>query len=117
VPSGSYAVIYHLANDLDPAMQAAARHWNKTVPTPITLRSRADMISLATGLELIPPGVVPVSEWRPDLGPPADPGARADPRTPAATAPGPVERRSARLAAAQPVPAPVPVHGVVARKP
>ncbi|HEY1819215.1 MAG TPA: SAM-dependent methyltransferase [Trebonia sp.] len=113
VPSGSYAVIYHLANDLDPAMQSAARHWNKTVPTPITLRSRADMISLVSGLEVIPPGVVPVNEWRPDLGPPVDPGARADLGPPAAAAPGPVERRSARLAAAQPV----PVHGVVARKP
>ena len=56
VPSGSYAVIYHLANDLDPAMPAAARHWNKTTPKPITLRSRADVLSLVSGLELVPPG-------------------------------------------------------------
>jgi S-adenosyl methyltransferase len=83
VPSGSYAALYHLANDLDPAMPAAARHWNKTVPTPITLRSRTDILALVSGLELIPPGVVPVTEWHPD-GTPA---------------------------------APVPVHGVVARKP
>jgi hypothetical protein len=98
VPSGSYAVIYHLANDLDPAMPAAARHWNKTTPRPITLRSRSDVLSLVSGLELVPPGVVPVSEWRPDLE--------------AAAGTGPV-----REVPVQPVPAqPVPVHGVVARK-
>lgn len=83
VPSGSYAVLHHMANDLDPAMPAALRHWNKTAPAPITLRSRADVLSLVSGLDLVPPGVVPVTAWRPD-GEPA---------------------------------APVPVHGVVARKP
>jgi hypothetical protein len=93
VPFGSYAVVYHLANDLDPAMPAAARHWNKTTPRPITLRSRTDVLSLVSGLELIPPGVVPVSEWRPDLE--------------VAAGTGPVR--------AVPV-QPVPVHGVVARK-
>ncbi len=82
VPSGSYVVIYHLASDLDPALPAAVRHWNKTTPKPITLRSRADILSLVAGLELVPPGLVPVSEWRRDDAVP-----------------------------------PVPVHGVVARKP
>jgi len=105
VPSGSYAVIYHLANDLDPAMPAAARHWNKTTPKPITLRSRTDVLSLVSGLELIPPGVVPVTEWRPDLAGAngqAPPGTQADAGTPAAGRAGAVP--------------PVPVHGVVARK-
>jgi len=83
VPSGSYAVLHHMANDLDPAMPAALRHWNKTAAAPITLRSRADILALVSGLELVPPGVVQVTEWRPD-------GAPA---------------------------APVPIHGVVARKP
>ena len=103
VPSGSYAVVYHLANDLDPAMPAAARHWNKTTPKPITLRSRSDVLSLVSGLEVVPPGVVPVSEWRPDLE--------------AAAGTGPVPEVSAQPVPVQPVPAPpVPVHGVVARK-
>jgi len=87
VASGSYAVIYHLASDIDPAMPAAARHWNKTTPKPLTLRSRADVLSLVAGLELVPPGVVPVADWRPDPGATADAG-----------------------------PGPVPLHGVVARK-
>lgn len=72
VPSGSYAVLYHLASDLDPAMPAAARHWNKTAPVPLTLRSRAEVLALVAGLDLVPPGVVPVTEWRPD-GEPAPP--------------------------------------------
>ncbi|HEX7160559.1 MAG TPA: SAM-dependent methyltransferase [Trebonia sp.] len=94
VPSGSHVVIYHLANDLDPSMPAAARHWNKTTPKPITLRSRADIRSLVSGLELVPPGVVPVTAWRPSLGAPIGQGP------------------SGTLAARS-----VPVHGVVARKP
>jgi hypothetical protein len=109
VPSGSYVAIYHLANDLDPAMPAAARHWNKTVPKPLVLRSGADVLSLVAGLELIPPGVVPVSSWRPDLADPAP--APAEPSEPGPSADlggGPV-----KLARVQPV----PVHGVVARKP
>jgi S-adenosyl methyltransferase len=93
VPSGSYVVIYHLASDLDPAMPAAARHWNKTTPKPITLRSRADVLILVSGLELVPPGVVPVAEWRPDPGAPAAPAASG-------------------IGSA----GPVPIHGVVARK-
>ena len=98
VPSGSYAVIYHLANDLDPAMAAAMRHWNKTTPKPITLRSRSDVLSLVSGLELVPPGVVPVSEWRPDL----EDAAGTGPVRPVPAGPVPVQ--------------PVPLHGVVARK-
>jgi hypothetical protein len=84
VPSGSHTVIYHLASDLDPAMPAAARHWNKTVPVPITLRSRAEVLTLVSGLEVAAPGVVPVTGWRSEQRPPAEP---------------------------------VPLHGVVARKP
>jgi S-adenosyl methyltransferase len=87
VPAGSYTAIYHLANDLDPAMANAARGWNKTAPTPITLRSRDDVRALVAGLELVPPGVVPVTEWRPDPVPAGGAPVR-----------------------------PVPVHGVVARK-
>jgi hypothetical protein len=89
VPAGSYTAIYHLANDLAPGMPSAARQWNKTASPPITLRSRSDVAALVAGLELVPPGVVPVTDWRPDA---VDSGC------------APVL-----------VP-PVPLHGVVARK-
>ena len=89
VPSGSYVAIYHLASDLDPAMEEAARMWNKMMPSQsITLRSEAEVADLVGSLTLVPPGLVPVTEWRPG----------ADPRfAPAASAS-------------------VPVYGIVARK-
>jgi hypothetical protein len=108
VPSGSHVVIYHLANDLDPSMPVAARHWNKTTPKPITLRSRADILSFVSDLELVPPGVVPVTEWRPGLGAPA--GQEPSGAVAGASAAQPLSVRS-------PLVPPVPVHGVVARKP
>jgi hypothetical protein len=66
VPPGSYFAMYHLASDLDPALEEAARQWNKMMPLqPITLRSRAEVASLMTGLEPLRPGLVPINEWRP----------------------------------------------------
>jgi S-adenosyl methyltransferase len=71
MPSGSYVAIYHLASDLDPALQQAGREWNKMMPSqPITLRSRAEVAELTAGLELVPPGLVPITEWRPAPGDP-----------------------------------------------
>lgn len=65
-PPGSYFAMYHLAADLDPALEEAARQWNKMMPLqPITPRSRADVASLMTGLELVQPGLVPITQWRP----------------------------------------------------
>ena len=71
VPSGSYVVLHHMANDLDPAMPAALRQWNKTASRPIALRSHADILALVSGLglDMIAPGVVPVTQWRPDGAP------------------------------------------------
>jgi len=87
VPAGSYVAIYHLASDVDPALEDAARQWNKLMPAqPITLRSRAEVTALTAGLSPVPPGLAPVTQWRPD---PGDPGF-------------------GHL---------VPVHGIVARKP
>jgi len=68
--SGSHFAIHHLASDLDPALKTAVRRWNQQSLERITLRSHAEVESLVAGLELVPPGVVPISEWHPD---PADP--------------------------------------------
>jgi S-adenosyl methyltransferase len=66
VPSGSYIAIYHLTSDLDPAFEEAARQWNKLMPAqPITLRTRQEIAALTAGLDPVPPGLVPVTEWRP----------------------------------------------------
>jgi hypothetical protein len=66
VPSGSYFAIYHLASDLDASMEEAARMWNKMMPTQaITPRPRAEIARLAAGLVPVPPGLAPITEWRP----------------------------------------------------
>jgi hypothetical protein len=71
VPSGSYFAVYHLASDLDVSMEEAARQWNKMMPAQaITLRSRGEIADLLVGLEPVPPGLAPVTEWRPA---PSDP--------------------------------------------
>jgi S-adenosyl methyltransferase len=78
VPSGSYVAIYHLASDLDPAMEEAARMWNKMMPTQsITLRSEAEVGDLVAGLDPVPPGLVPVADWRPSADSPFDRPASA----------------------------------------
>jgi len=89
VPSGSHVAVYHLASDLDPPLEPAVRQWNKLMPAqPITLRSRSEVARLVAGLDLVPPGLVPVTEWR----------------------------GVAEGGAGEPVLESVPVHGVVARK-
>ncbi len=70
VPAGSYIAVYHQASDLHPAMLTAVRRWNQMSPQRITHRSRAEVASLVAGLDLVPPGLVPVCEWRPEPGDP-----------------------------------------------
>jgi hypothetical protein len=36
------------------------------VPTPVIARTHAQVTGMFAGLRLVPPGVVPVSQWRPD---------------------------------------------------
>jgi hypothetical protein len=70
VPAGSHVALYHQASDLDPEVIMGARRWNAMSDRQITLRSRAGVAGLLAGLEPVPPGLVPVTEWRPE---PADP--------------------------------------------
>jgi SAM-dependent methyltransferase len=70
---GSYLVISHLTADFAPtAVAAAVTAYNAAVPAGVTPRSHAEVTALFGGLPLIPPGVVPVTEWRPTI--PAGPG-------------------------------------------
>lgn len=70
VPSGSYVALYHPGSDLHPAYLEAVRRWNVLSPHPITPRSRQEVASLVAGLELVPPGVVPICDWQPAPGDP-----------------------------------------------
>jgi hypothetical protein len=65
--SGSCVAITHLTGDSAPdAVGEGVAAYNALVSTPIFPRSHAQVTSLFAGLPLVPPGVVPVSEWRPD---------------------------------------------------
>jgi hypothetical protein len=73
VPSGSYLAVSHPASDggalAKVASQATARY-NELVATPMTRRSREQVARFFDGLEIIEPGLVAMSEWRPDPGEP-----------------------------------------------
>ncbi|MFB7112222.1 SAM-dependent methyltransferase [Streptomyces sp. NPDC056190] len=74
VPSGSFLVLTHPTYDADlggegnvPAME----FWNANATPPITARSRAEVAAFLEGLDLVEPGLVPCSQWRPDGDSPA----------------------------------------------
>jgi SAM-dependent methyltransferase len=71
---GSYVVISHLTGDFAPGPVAAGViAYNALVPTALIPRSHAQVSVLFGGLPLVPPGVVPLTEWRPALGSPSPP--------------------------------------------
>jgi SAM-dependent methyltransferase len=62
---GSYLVISHLTADLAPGqVGAAVEAYNTAVPGGVVPRSHAEVTALFGGLPLVPPGVVPLTEWR-----------------------------------------------------
>ncbi len=73
----SCIAISHLTSDFAPdEVGAGVAAYNNLVPAGITARTHREVTSLFDGLALVAPGVVPVSEWRPDHAP--VPGAIAD---------------------------------------
>jgi hypothetical protein len=88
LPSGSYLTASHAVFDHDVAGYSGARDSVRASGVTSAIRTADEFAELAfPGLELVSPGVVPVSEWRP---------ASADPR---------------------PTPAEAGVYGGVGRKP
>ncbi|AEH07648.1 protein of unknown function DUF574 [Candidatus Protofrankia datiscae] len=70
VPSGSYLVVAHPTHELGGEANAASmRHWNEHATPPITPRSRDEVARFFHGLELLEPGIVSCSRWRPDPAP------------------------------------------------
>jgi len=66
--SGSHLVLCD-GTDTNPAGVAAQEQYNRSGAVPYRLRSPAQLTGFFDGLELVKPGVVSVSQWRPD---PAD---------------------------------------------
>jgi hypothetical protein len=67
VPAGSYLVISHPTKEVNPqAVEEAMRMWNASGAAPITARTPAELARFFDGLELLEPGIVTCSHWRPD---------------------------------------------------
>jgi fermentation-respiration switch protein FrsA (DUF1100 family) len=63
-------VISHLTADFAPSqVTAGVRAYNNLVPTAMVPRTHTQVSALFGGLPLVPPGVVPLTEWRPAIGP------------------------------------------------
>ena len=67
VPSGSYLVIGHPTAEVHgEAMEESMRLWNERGGTPIKSRNRQELARFFDRLELLEPGVVSCSRWRPE---------------------------------------------------
>jgi len=67
LPPGSFLVVSHPTDDFNPNRQGESiKRYNERVAEQATLRDEAGTTRFFDGLELVEPGVVPVSKWRPD---------------------------------------------------
>jgi len=66
MPAGSYLAICHLTAGIYPELAEWAQALNeRRIEAPMVLRDRAEVTSFFDGLELVEPGVVQLSKWRP----------------------------------------------------
>jgi hypothetical protein len=73
----SYVAISHMTADFAPdEVSAAADAYNTLAPIPVTARTHTEVTAMFGSLPLVAPGVVPITEWRPNapiqLAQPAD---------------------------------------------
>ncbi|MFG2500934.1 SAM-dependent methyltransferase [Streptomyces sp. NPDC048441] len=67
LPSGSYLVFCDSTEAFSPeAMRAMVEQWNQASTNPRINRTPEQIARFFDGLELLDPGVVPVSQWRPE---------------------------------------------------
>ncbi|HEY1705777.1 MAG TPA: SAM-dependent methyltransferase [Trebonia sp.] len=64
-PPGSYLAITHLAGDTNPDGAEVSRRFNERSSSQTRPRTRAECAEFFDGLELVDPGLVPWSQWRP----------------------------------------------------
>jgi serine/threonine protein kinase len=66
IPAGSYLAICHLTADIYPALTDFATALNeRQLDAQLVLRDHAQVTSFFDGLDLVEPGVVQLSKWRP----------------------------------------------------
>jgi hypothetical protein len=67
---GSYLTISHVPSDMQTtAMAALGARMNELIPQRSTYRTHAEISRFFSGLDLVPPGIVPVHQWHPDPSP------------------------------------------------
>lgn len=67
LPSGSYLVLYDDTNVIHTeTMDAMVRHWNESGQNPRVNRTPERIARFFEGLDLLEPGVVSVTRWRPN---------------------------------------------------
>ena len=67
VPSGSYLVVSHPTMEVHrEAVERAMQMWNSSGSAPIVARTPAQISRFFHGLEVLEPGLVTCSQWRPD---------------------------------------------------
>ncbi|HEV2370524.1 MAG TPA: SAM-dependent methyltransferase [Streptosporangiaceae bacterium] len=80
VPPGSYLALTHAT--LDPSLGGEAtaeanaeaqEYWNENAAVPITPRTREEVLRFFDGTELVEPGLVSMSRWRPEPSPFGEP--------------------------------------------
>jgi len=72
VPAGSHLVISHAAADINAdELAESVRRYNQRSPEQSSPRSRAEVARFFAGLELVPPGLTAVPEWRASSSDPA----------------------------------------------
>lgn len=71
LPAGSYLTVTHATADFDDGMERLAATYRAS-GIPAQTRSRAEILRLFSGLELLDPGLCTVHRWRPDANTPTD---------------------------------------------
>ncbi len=70
VPSGSYLVLSHtITSPAMPDVDAAVAFWNEHGTPKLTQRTPGQIVRFFDGLDLLEPGVVSCSRWRPEPTP------------------------------------------------
>ncbi|WP_043606230.1 MULTISPECIES: SAM-dependent methyltransferase [Protofrankia] len=72
VPSGSYLVLWD-STDTSEGFDEAQQGYDDTGAVPYVLRTPQQITRFFEGLELVEPGVVSISSWRPDPNNPGEP--------------------------------------------
>ena len=70
LPAGSYLIASHPTQDFDLVRGEQATQVGNRAGVPVWLRTRAEFTGFFAGLDVLDPGVVLVSDWRPEPGQP-----------------------------------------------